>query len=146
MYEYLTGPLFRGRVSAIVEACVTMQEDLEAEKRAFTRAWAKRQRRLEMLMTGTAGMYGDFQGIVGRSMPELEGLQVPQLATAWAWTRQSGAQAWTRGTGRRKNPARPTHGRGGAREGATPEPIGGRRKHIQQDEERGRRYDESYQY
>ena len=79
MYEYLTGPLFRGRVSAIVEACVTMQEDLEAEKRAFTRAWAKRQRRLELLMTGTAGMYGDFQGIVGRSMPELEGLQVPQL-------------------------------------------------------------------
>jgi len=79
MYEYLTGPLFRGRVSAIVEACVTMQEDLEAEKRAFTRAWAKRQRRLELLMTGTAGMYGDFQGIVGRSMPELRGLQVPQL-------------------------------------------------------------------
>jgi hypothetical protein len=79
MYVYLTGPLFRGRVSAIVEACVTMQEDLEAEKRAFTRAWAKRQRRLELLMTGTAGMYGDFQGIVGRTLPELEGLQVPQL-------------------------------------------------------------------
>jgi hypothetical protein len=79
MYGYLTGPLFRGRVSAIVEACVTLQEDLEAEKRALTRAWAKRQRRLELLMTGTAGMYGDFQGIVGRSMPELEGLQVPQL-------------------------------------------------------------------
>jgi hypothetical protein len=79
MYEYLTGPLFRGRVSAIVEACVTLQEDLEAEKRALTRAWAKRQRRLELLMTGTAGMYGDFQGIVGRSMPELQGLQVPQL-------------------------------------------------------------------
>ena len=79
MYEYLIGPLFRGRVSAIVEACVTMQEDLEAEKRAFTRAWAKRQRRLELLITGTAGMYGDFQGIVGRSMPEIEGLEVPQL-------------------------------------------------------------------
>jgi hypothetical protein len=79
MYAYLTGPLFRGRVSAIVEACVTMQEDLEAEKRAFTRNWAKRQRRLELLISGTAGMYGDFQGIVGRSMPELEGLQVPQL-------------------------------------------------------------------
>jgi hypothetical protein len=79
MYEYLTGPLFRGRVSAIVEACVTMQEDLEAEKRAFTRAWAKRQRRLELLIAGTAGMYGDFQGIVGRSMPEIAGLDVPQL-------------------------------------------------------------------
>jgi hypothetical protein len=79
MYEYLTGPLFRGRVSAIVEACVSMQEDLEAEKRAFTKHWAKRQRRLELLMTGTAGMYGDFQGIVGRTMPEVQGLEVPQL-------------------------------------------------------------------
>ena len=79
MYAYLTGPLFRGRVSAMVEACVTMQEDLEAEKRALTKHWAKRQRRLELLMTGTAGMYGDFQGIVGRSMPEVQGLQVPQL-------------------------------------------------------------------
>lgn len=78
-YAYLTGPLFRGRVSAIVEACVTMQEDLEAEKRALTKHWAKRQRRLELLMNGTAGMYGDLQGIVGRSMPELHGLQVPQL-------------------------------------------------------------------
>ena len=65
----MTGPLFRGRVSAIVEGRVTAIQDLEAEKRAFTRAWAKRQRRLELLMTGTAGMYGDFQGIVGRSMP-----------------------------------------------------------------------------
>jgi hypothetical protein len=79
MYEYLVGPLFRNRVSAIVEACVTMQEDLDAEKRALTKHWARRQRRLELLMNGTAGMYGDLQGIVGRSMPEMHGLQVPRL-------------------------------------------------------------------
>jgi len=42
--------------------------------------WAKRQRRLEMLMNGSAGMYGDPQGIAGRSMPELHGLQMPRLA------------------------------------------------------------------
>jgi len=79
LYEYLTGPLFRGRVSAIVEACVTMQADLDAEKRALTKHWAKRQRGLELLMNGTAGMYGDLQGIVGRSMPEVQGLQLPRL-------------------------------------------------------------------
>jgi len=80
IYKYLTGPLFRNRVSAIVEACVCMQDDLEAEKRALTRHWAKRERRLELLMNGTAGMYGDLQGLAGRSMPELHGLQIPQLA------------------------------------------------------------------
>ena len=79
LYEYLIGPLFRNRVSAIVEACVSMQDDLEAEKRALTKHWAKRARRLEMLMNGTAGMYGDLQGLAGRSMPELHGLQIPQL-------------------------------------------------------------------
>lgn len=80
MYRYLTGPLFRNRVSAIVEACVAMQEDLEAEKRAFIKHWAKRERRLELLMSGTAGMYGDLQGLAGRSMPELHGLEVPRLS------------------------------------------------------------------
>jgi hypothetical protein len=79
MFQYLTGAHFRGRVSAIVEAIVEMGTDLEAEKRAQTKHWARRQRRLELLMTGTAGMYGDLQGIVGRSLPELQGLSVPQL-------------------------------------------------------------------
>jgi hypothetical protein len=79
MFTYLTGPHFRGRVSAIVEACVGMQEDLDAEKRAISKQWAKRQRRLELLMSGTAGMYGDLQGIVGKSIPELDGLTMPLL-------------------------------------------------------------------
>jgi hypothetical protein len=46
LYEYLVGPLFRNRVSAIVEACVSMQDDLEAEKRAWTKHWAEHERRL----------------------------------------------------------------------------------------------------
>jgi hypothetical protein len=79
MFQYVTGAHFRGRVSAIVEAIVEMAADLEAEKRALTKHWARRQRRLELLMTGTAGLYGDFQGIVGRSLPELQGLTIPQL-------------------------------------------------------------------
>ncbi|MCU1284048.1 MAG: hypothetical protein JWO13_398 [Acidobacteriales bacterium] len=79
MYEYLTGPQFRQRVSAIVEACIAMHEDLNAEKRAFNRTWSKRQRHLELLMTSTAGMYGDLQGMVGKSMPEIQGLGLALL-------------------------------------------------------------------
>jgi hypothetical protein len=79
MYDYLTSAHFRGRVSAIVEAIVEMAADLEAEKRALTKQWARRQRRLELLMTATAGMYGDLQGIVGRTLPELQGLEMPAL-------------------------------------------------------------------
>lgn len=75
-YGYVTGPHFRQRVSAIVEAYIAMQQDLDAEKRAMARQWAKRQRGLELLMTGTAGIYGDLQGIVGISMPEIQGLNL----------------------------------------------------------------------
>jgi hypothetical protein len=66
-------------VSAIVEAIVGLGDDLELEKRTLTKQWAKRQRRLELLMTGSAGLYGDFQAIVGRSLPELQGLSLPEL-------------------------------------------------------------------
>jgi hypothetical protein len=79
MFAYLTGPHFRGRVSGIVEAIVGLGDDLELEKRTLTKQWAKRQRRLELLMTGSAGLYGDFQAIVGRSLPELQGLSLPEL-------------------------------------------------------------------
>lgn len=40
VYEYLTGPRFRQRVQAIVEAFSTMQEDLNREKLVITKQWA----------------------------------------------------------------------------------------------------------
>ena len=51
-----------------------MHEELDKEKRAITKQWAKREQHLELLLSGAAGMYGDLQGIVGKSMPEVEGL------------------------------------------------------------------------
>ena len=47
VYQYLTGPRFRHRVQAIVEAFSTMQEDLDKEKRAITKQWAKRQEQID---------------------------------------------------------------------------------------------------
>lgn len=76
MYGYLTGMEFRMRVSSMVETCVGMQEDLDAEKRAMTKKWAKQQRRIEVLMTELASTWGDLQGIVGKGMAELDGLNM----------------------------------------------------------------------
>lgn len=74
IYSYVTGPEFRKRVSAIVEAYVAMQQDLDAEKRALTRCWAKRRRHLDLMISQAAGMYGDMQGLIGTALPEVEGL------------------------------------------------------------------------
>ena len=75
VYQYLTGPRFRQRVQAIVEAFSSMKEDLDREKKAITRQWAKREEQIDRVMHATVGMYGDLQGIAGRTLQEIEGLE-----------------------------------------------------------------------
>jgi hypothetical protein len=77
VYSYVTGPQFRHRVELLVEAFTTMQEDLVAEQKAVQRAWSKRSTQLERMLTGTAGLFGDMQGIAGRALPSPVGLELP---------------------------------------------------------------------
>ncbi|MEQ1635612.1 MAG: DUF2130 domain-containing protein [Methylococcales bacterium] len=79
VYQYLTGPRFRQRVEAIVEAFSTMQEDLDKERKAIMKQWAKREAQIERVMNATVGMYGDLQGIAGKSLQEIEGLEMGAL-------------------------------------------------------------------
>lgn len=79
IYQYLTGPRFRHRVEAIVEAFSTMKDDLDKEKKAITKQWAKREEQIDRVMQATAGMYGDLQGIAGKTIQEIEGLEFPAL-------------------------------------------------------------------
>lgn len=75
VYGYLTGPRFRQRVQAIVEAFSSMRDDLDREKKAITRQWAKREEQIDRVMNATVGMYGDLQGIAGKTLQEIEGLE-----------------------------------------------------------------------
>ena len=75
VYGYLTGPRFRQRVQAIVEAFSSMRDDLDREKKAITRQWAKREEQIARVMNATVGMYGDLQGIAGKTLQEIEGLE-----------------------------------------------------------------------
>jgi hypothetical protein len=79
VYQYLTGPRFRQRVEAIVEAFSAMKEDLDKERKAIMKQWAKREEQIERVMGGTVGMYGDLQGIAGKSLQEIEGLELRAL-------------------------------------------------------------------
>jgi hypothetical protein len=79
VYEYLTGPRFKQRVQAIVEAFSTMKEDLDKEKKAILKQWAKRDEQIDRVLQGTVGMVGDLQGIAGKSMGEVEGLSMAAL-------------------------------------------------------------------
>ena len=79
VYDYLTGPRFRHRVEAIVEKFSDMQADLDREKKSMARLWAKRDAQIQGVIESTVGMYGDLQGIAGRALQEIEGLEVPLI-------------------------------------------------------------------
>ena len=79
VYDYLTGARFKQRVEAIVEAFSSMQEDLDKERKAILKQWSKRQEQIERVMNATVGMYGDLQGIAGKSLQEIEGLEFKGL-------------------------------------------------------------------
>jgi hypothetical protein len=79
VYHYLTGSAFRQRVQAIVEAFSSMQEDLDRERKVIGKQWAKREQQIEQVMHATVGMYGDLQGIAGKSLQEIEGLEMKAL-------------------------------------------------------------------
>lgn len=82
LYKYLSGSEFRHRVEGIVEAFVTLREELETEKRATQRMWAKREKQLDRAASQTAGMYGDLSGIIGAILPRIESLEHPRLASS----------------------------------------------------------------
>jgi hypothetical protein len=79
VYQYLMGPRFRQRVQAIVEGFSSMQEDLDKERKVIMKQWAKREEQIDRVMQATVGMYGDLQGIAGKTLQEIEGLELKAL-------------------------------------------------------------------
>ena len=79
LYGYLSGQAFKQNVASIVEAFEAMREDLDKEKRSMTRIWAKREKQMERIIRSTATMYGDMQGIIGASIPEIDSLELKAL-------------------------------------------------------------------
>lgn len=82
VYQYLTGPRFRHRIAAIVEKFSEMQSDLDKERKTMTRLWAKREEQIRGVVESTAGMYSDLQGIAGKTLREIDGLDFKLLDSA----------------------------------------------------------------
>ena len=62
VYNYICSPQFAQRVRSIVEGFDAMKRDLDAEKAAMTRIWAKREKQLQRMETGMLNVVGDLQG------------------------------------------------------------------------------------
>jgi hypothetical protein len=62
LHRYLSGVEFRQRVEAVVDAFTAMRHDLDQERRAAERQWARRARQIDAVTLNVSRMYGDLQG------------------------------------------------------------------------------------
>lgn len=81
VYNYLTGPEFRSRIEAVMEAFRSLQADLNAEKTAMEKIWAKREKQITKVLVNMSGMYGDMEGLSGTVFPEIKSLELFPAAT-----------------------------------------------------------------
>lgn len=80
LHQYFTGTEFRQRVEGIVEAFVSLKEDLESEKRSMRRIWNKREKQLDRAVSNTTALYGDLGGILGPKLPSIPKLELADIA------------------------------------------------------------------
>ncbi|MDP3698380.1 MAG: DUF2130 domain-containing protein [Nanoarchaeota archaeon] len=75
LFNYLTSAEFRQRFESVGSAFKEMKEDLEREKRAIKKQWAKRDQQIEQVFTGLGTMYGGMQAVIGSSLPNIKLLE-----------------------------------------------------------------------
>jgi hypothetical protein len=80
LYNYLSGAQFAQRIRTMVEAMDCMKKDLDAEKRAMQKIWAKREVQIERASLNMATVCGELQAIAHDSLPQLQEIRVLELA------------------------------------------------------------------
>jgi len=75
LWNYLTSIEFEQRVEAIYESYNNLRDELQKEKDWFTKKWAREEKSIDRVKDNLLGMHGDLEGIVGKTLPELEQLK-----------------------------------------------------------------------
>jgi hypothetical protein len=75
LWNYLTSVEFKQRVEAIYESYNSLRDELQKEKDWFIKKWAREEKSIDRVKDNLLGMHGDLEGIVGKTLPELEKLK-----------------------------------------------------------------------
>ncbi len=78
LYNFFQSDTFRHRFEAFVEGTIEMQQNLESEKRSMNTIWKKREGQISKSLDNLTGLYGDLQGIMGKSLPDIKALSLPE--------------------------------------------------------------------
>lgn len=82
LYHYLSSPAFSQRVRTMLDSFAAMHDDLNAEKRAMTKIWAKRLTQIDRVTKSMLTVVGELQAISQNSLPELEAIESLALPAA----------------------------------------------------------------
>jgi hypothetical protein len=82
LVAYICSSEFHQQVAGLVEALTTMQEDLDKEKRAIEKLWAKRLKQIAIALGSTISFRGDLEGILGGTCGPSEDLELPAAPDA----------------------------------------------------------------
>ncbi len=79
LYIYLTGNEFSLQLKAIVDGFMSMQTELDKERRSLMASWKRRQKLIDGVLQNTTEMYGSLQGIAGSgALAQIEALELPE--------------------------------------------------------------------
>jgi hypothetical protein len=76
LYDYLSSPQFGSRVESVLNSLSSMKADLDTEKRAYARIWAKRETQVEAVIGSVSHIVGDLQAIGDLTLCEVKSLNL----------------------------------------------------------------------
>ncbi|MBI2593653.1 DUF2130 domain-containing protein [Candidatus Daviesbacteria bacterium] len=79
LYRYITSSEFAQKIESMMETYMHMQLELETEKNAIQKIWAKREARIEKLKNNTIQIHGSLSGLIDTPMPEVKSLSFTSL-------------------------------------------------------------------
>jgi len=76
VYQYLQSDAFRHRIGGYVDSVKEMKTDLDSERRSMERIWKKREMQISKAEINIAKLYGELQGIMGTTLPDIKQLSL----------------------------------------------------------------------
>lgn len=79
LYRYITSSEFAQKIESMMETYMQMQTELETEKNAIQKIWAKRETRIEKLKNNTIQIHGSLSGLINEPLPEVKSLTFTEV-------------------------------------------------------------------
>lgn len=79
LYNYVTSHEFQQQIENALEAYTEMKGQILKERAFSEKSWKQREAQAERILMSVANIVGSMQGRVGTSMPQIKGLDLPEI-------------------------------------------------------------------